>query len=76
MLLVRMAVPRMEAPMFRCVLYPRTLKNSVLDTSWAKIRSKSCCRIMSASIPTVVRAVMPLVFSVAILMVLIGTVDG
>jgi hypothetical protein len=38
--------------------------------------TKSCRRIKSASIPTVVRAVMPLIFNVEILMMFIGTVGG
>ena len=71
-----MAVPRMEDPMFKCTLQPRTFKTSVLVTSWVKIMSKSRCRIKSANIPTLVRAVMPLMYNVAILMVLIGTVGG
>jgi len=48
----------------------------VLVTSWAKIIPKSCRRIKSASIPTIVLAVMPLRLSVAILIMLIGTVGA
>ena len=68
----------LEGPFRVCLNYVITtnIHNLRAVTSWVKIISKSFHRIKSASIPNLVRAVMQLIFNVAIFMVLIGTVGG
>jgi len=71
------AVPRMEDQMLWCVSYPPTFVVSGLVTSCAKRMSmSSCTRKNFSSISTLILDVMPLILSVAILIVSIFPLRG